>query len=530
MRIQALHCPSCGAPLEASALQKCGYCGVALHVESSRVSTRHAAAPTPAPADDGKPVPYVQPDVTLSTWEAPRFELSFLEQRIEGAPPEIFAGIELADQRFALIYLRAVDSEKRPIATVKLEPAMEALRESLENDSDPGLAAHLALEALSKKGFNDRLEVAVVLFEPRHMRVLPYSAGCENALAWASSEEGRCIAPTSYHQALEKKMLREASDHFENGQPIHLAAHDLVVFASGGFLSRGGRGYANGARVLFDTLNEHLGEEPLRVVTLAKNGYWEDFEQHRRDDAKPPVGHVQVAAVRAILPPMAEGGFAPKRVESVKSRRYEVAMLVSPDDQVRLLPLHADRQVVVWLSPRKGPLAPGVFDKACEAVLSLLDRKDYGDNENPRAAGRLAYEQTGLSPDQVSMAVIQLFDQYERVKYFRAGWKQPVALGNRGVKSDGMQQFDEGGEATVHEGHRLFFPGGAQYEGQHSAAESFASVWNGGKASRLYEAFTEHWKTKKTQPALEKLARAVRSDQPEADLSGVALVTGLAST
>jgi hypothetical protein len=52
-------------------------------------------------------------------------------------------------------------------------------------------------------------------------------------------------------------------------------------------------------------------------------------------------------------------------------------------------------------------------------------------------------------------------------------------------------------------------------------------VWNGGKASRLYEAFTQHWKTKKGQPALEKLVRAAVSDAPESDLTGLALVTGV---
>ncbi len=526
MRIQALHCPSCGAPLEAPSadLLTCSYCKVALHVEQSKVSTRRAA---PVPSRDDKPGPYPEPDATLSTWEAPRFELSFLEQRIEGAPPELFAGVELTEQRFALIYLRAVDAEKKPVGTVPLEPAMAALRASLEQDSDPGLAAHLALEALCQKPFEHRLEVAVVLFEPKHMRVVPYTAGCEGALVWASSEEGRAIVPSSYHHALERKMLREAKDHFENGQPIHLAAHDLVVFASGGFLSRGGKGYANGQRVLSETLNQHLGEEPLRVVTLAKNGFWEDFNQHRRDAAG-PVGHVQVAAVRAILPPLSEAKLAPRRIDVLRSRRYEVALLVGPEDQTRLLPLHGDRQVVVWLSPLEGPLPVGAMDRACEAVLAVLDRKDHGDNENPRQAGRDAYQAADVSHEQVSMAVIQLFDQYERVKYYRAGWKQPLSLGNRGVKADGMQQFDEGGEATVHEGHRLFFPGGARYEGQHQVAESFATVWVGGKASRLYEAFSEHWKTKKTAAALEKLWRALLSDQPDADVSGLALVTGVA--
>lgn len=126
------------------------------------------------------------------------------------------------------------------------------------------------------------------------------------------------------------------------------------------------------------------------------------------------------------------------------------------------------------------------------------------------------------------MAVIQLFDAYERVKYFRAGWKQPIGLGPRGVRdSNSGQQFDEGGEATVNEGARLFFPGGLAYEGQHGSPESFVTVWNGGKASRLYEAFTQHWKTKKTHAALERLARAAASDSPAADLSGLAVVTGV---
>jgi hypothetical protein len=90
-----------------------------------------------------------------------------------------------------------------------------------------------------------------------------------------------------------------------------------------------------------------------------------------------------------------------------------------------------------------------------------------------------------------------------------------------------MQQFDEGGEATVHEGSRLFFPGELVYEGQHSAAESFATLWRGGKASRLYEALTAHWKTRKTEKALLQLALAAVSDEPKCSVGGFALVTGV---
>jgi hypothetical protein len=113
------------------------------------------------------------------------------------------------------------------------------------------------------------------------------------------------------------------------------------------------------------------------------------------------------------------------------------------------------------------------------------------------------------------------------VKYYRAGWKQPVALGPRGLKSDGMQQFDEGGEATVNPGARLFFPGPLEYEGEQHLAEYFGQAWSGGKASRLYEAMREHWKTKKTDAALTKLARAAAADAKLASVVGMGLVTGM---
>ena len=125
------------------------------------------------------------------------------------------------------------------------------------------------------------------------------------------------------------------------------------------------------------------------------------------------------------------------------------------------------------------------------------------------------------------MAIVQLFDAYHRVKYFRSGWKQPVALSDRGRGEGSMQQFDEGGEATVNPGHRLFFPGASKYEGHQATQTRLAEVWPGGKASRLYEAMREHWKVKKGEVALGNLARALLSDQPSVPLNGIMLVTGL---
>lgn len=524
MRLQAPHCPSCGAPIEVPAgapRVSCEYCCAALVVESERISA-HRTSPGPAREEEAAPL-FPEPDATLWTREAPRFEMSIVEQKVPDAAPDVFRGVELGDDRFALVSMRAVDRGGAPVKA-PLDGAFAALKASLESDGDPGLAANLALEALCKKPFDHKLECSILLFEPRHMRVTPYHAGTEGA-AWASGEEGRCVTLDGHRQALERKTLREAGDHFHNGRPALLASNDLVLLPSPGFAGRGGKGYGNGLRALYDVANAHLGEEPLRVVTLAKNAFWEDFQKNRESRPR-PVGDVRLAAVRAIPPPLASALPQHLTLTSLRSRRFELAMLTAPGDAVRLVPLHADRQVAVWLSPVRGPLPQGAMEAACAAVVDLLDRKDYGDNENPRQAGRDAYERMGVGPSEVRMAVIQLLDQHERVKYFRAGFKQPLSLGHRGVKADGMQQFDEGGEATVHEGHRLFFPGRLAYEGEHSLAPQLAEAWTGGKASRLYEALFGHWKTKKTAAALQALARAALSDVPGADLSGMALVTG----
>ncbi|MBL8910904.1 MAG: hypothetical protein JNM17_09405 [Archangium sp.] len=528
MRIQAPHCASCGAPIDVpvgAARVTCGYCNTVLVIEEERVSTRRQRSDPPrAGTEEDDEAPYPEPDATLWAKVFPRFELSIIEQKIPQAVPETFAGIELGDERFAFISMRVVDKDGKPLA-FDLTAAFDSLRTSLEDDGDPGLAANLALETLCSKPFDHRLECAVVLFEPRHMRVVTYAAGVSSGLMWASGEEGRTVSIDGHRGALERKMLRESADHFSNGRPIHLASKDLVLIPSAGFMGRGARGYSEGPRVLNDVANAQLGEEPLRVVTLAKNGFWAEFQRHRRSVVA-PVGDVRIAAVRAISPPLVSALPGEFTARSFRSRRFEVSVLARAADAVELVPLHGDRQMVVWLAPVSGGLAEGAMAKAVAAVKEVLD-SETGDNENPRRAGRDALAALGLPDGAVRLSVIQLLDVHERVKYFRHLWKQPIGLGPRGTRGDGMQQFDEGGEATVHEGSRLFFPGELNYENQHQAAESFATVWRGGKASRLYEALTAHWKTRKTEKALVQLAHAALSDEPKGSVGGFALVTGV---
>lgn len=525
MRIQAPHCPSCGAPIEVPEGARrvtCAYCNTQLIIEAEaeRISTSRPRPPPPVGDDEG---PYPEPDATLWHKVYPRFELSIIEQKIPQAVPELFAGLELADERFAFVSLRVVDRDGKPLVH-PLDDVFAAVRTSLGDDGDPGLAANLALETLCQKPFDARLETAIVLFEPRHMRVTSYTAGMRSGgVLWASGEEGRTVGIDGHHDALERKMLREASDHFSNARPVHLAANDLILIPSAGYMGRGARGYSEGARALNEVSNAQLGEEPLRVVTLAKNAFWAEF-QKQRHSVRAPVGDVRVAAVRAVLPPAVQALPTALRRHDFRSRRYELSVLAGEGDVLELVPLHSDRQVLLWLSA--GADSAAAFPKVRAAALEVLDGKT-GDNENPRAAGRAALEAAGL-PDGTKLAVVQLIEQHGRVKWFRSGWKQPLALGPRGVRNDGMQQFDAGGEATVSEGHRLFFPGALTFEGQHASAEALSTVWRGGKASRLYAALTAHWKTKKTARALEALALAARSDVAEAELPGLLLVTGVA--
>lgn len=494
----------------------CGYCQTSLVVEAEAVSTRGYHGPPPA--KEAKAPPYPEPEATLRNWAVPRFEVSLIEQQVPEAVPEIFAGFELPEQRFAFVSMRVADADGVP-QPVPLTAAFDVLRESLEADQDPGLAANLALEALCRGAFSHRLEVAIALFDPARMKVTPYSAGCRDALAWASSEEGRTITISGHGGALERKSLRERGGHFDNGRAIQLAASDLVLFPSPAFFGRGTKGYGNGQRALHETANAHLGEEPLRLVTLAKNAFWEDFQKNVWSRPTPG-GDVKLVAVRALLPELVTTA-APTQ-QGFKTRCYECAVMAQPDDRLTLLPLEVDRHALVWLS---ATVTDEEWKRCCDAVTQVLGRRD-GDNDNARDAGRRALETLTGAPN-ATVLVVHLSDRYRRVKWFRQTWKQPLQLGPRGVRTEGSHQaFDEGGEATVEEGSRLFFPGTLELAGHPSTAEQLAAEWPGGKASRLYEAFERHWKTKRSGPALERLWRAAVSDRPSSPL-GFALVTGL---
>jgi hypothetical protein len=63
--------------------------------------------------------------------------------------------------------------------------------------------------------------------------------------------------------------------------------------------------------------------------------------------------------------------------------------------------------------------------------------------------------------------------------------------------------------------------------GGSTALDSLAARWNGGRASRLYAAGGNHWKTRFTERALEKLGLAAASDVKLEGVRGLALVTGL---
>jgi hypothetical protein len=517
MSVRAFYCPGCGAPVDPASQTRfaCGYCGSILEINPRKIIQVRISESQATELEIEE-----LPPATLLCSETGRFELSILEQEIPGTLPDGFFPLVLPEGRFALVYLRLIDDKKRSKGG-DLEGLCQLVQESLQQEEDPGLAAYHALEHLSRGPYDGKLEVAILLFRPARSTVVVYNAGCQSSLWWVSGEEGRVIDVFGSYPALERKMLRQASDHFSNSPPCYLAADDLVVAVSAAYAGRGGGPYSDGIRSLLESLDEHIGEHPLRVVTLAKNRYWQNLAPAAREE--PLAGPLRVAAVRALAPPWPASPAPLGEIRKVEVPGFEFAAHLSPQESLELFPLHDDRFCLVWIDRQS--LQPGMAESMTEAILAVLDRPDHGDNENPREAGRQAFARTG---QPCTMLVLQLFPKWGRAKWFRRGWWQPLCLGPRGFNDPaGAQMFDEGGEASVYPRARMLFTGSLPLERHAHLAGDLAQQWYGGKASALYSALFAHWRTSSSEQALEKLLRAAQADRPEADLKGTALLTRL---
>ncbi len=454
--------------------------------------------------------------------------LSESEQPPQESLSETFECISVASQTegspdcFAFVYLRVVDKETgQPCIGVALPRA--SIQESLNLYSDPGLAACSALEWLCQQptGFGHRLEICISLFDPLRCSVTVYSAGCSDSSLVLSNEQGRIIDFSRRTQSgLEKKQLREA-ETFQNSEPIYLDAYDRYLFLSAACSGRGSSNYDGALNSIFDCLREEVGEDPLRLVTLAKNAFWKGRSSSARGHL--PVGPILIAAVRACQRPLIPLTSL-ANLKEFGSAKYAIAFWPAPSDFYSILPLHQNRSVFVWASRGSDgqlPFSEQESELIQEAILEILDRRDHGDNENPRQAGRTVLERV----DCPYLLVVQLFDEWQRIKYFRHGWKQPIALQARGDRSSNLQAFDGGGEVTVEKGSRLLFAGTLDYEGQPISLQQLSTVLAGGKASLTYEQLCCHWKTPPNRGCFVKMLSAIQSDSSDANLAGMALVS-----
>jgi DNA-directed RNA polymerase subunit RPC12/RpoP len=508
--VKRIFCPACGAPIrgDQSGTVSCDYCSSTLMVEARRVSER--------PKVEHKVEPTGPPPSTLSSEDIGRFEVSLLEQVAPDTVQDGFSTLALPEGRFALIFLRLADLDSKTMEA-DYSNYCRALVDSLSRHEDPGLAAFELLEHLSQELHDFRLEITITLFNPQDCSVTAYNAGSQRSVYWVSAEEGRVIDVFRSYPALERKMLRMSKDHFSNSSPIYLSASDLVVGVSAAFAGRGGGPYSDGTGPLLNSLNDHLGEHPLKVVTLAKNAFW----QKRSPAASeyPLSGTLRVAAVRAKASEVGDQAMA-RATLRLAGREFEVCRQAMDTGHAEILPLHGDREVFVWA--HGADFREEEYDTLKRSILQVLDRADHGDNENPRCAGRAAFEAVGHSG---RILVVLFLNAYGRAKWYRHGWAQPLGLGPRGLSDPpSSQMFDEGGEATVPEGTRLFFPGSIPFRKSPKTVLELAHTWYGGKASAFYGALFAHWRTPDGLSCLNQVLSAVRADVPEAALDGCCLV------
>jgi hypothetical protein len=132
----------------------------------------------------------------------------------------------------------------------------------------------------------------------------------------------------------------------------------------------------------------------------------------------------------------------------------------------------------------------------------------------------------GVTPEQLRMVVVLLKDKHERLYYFRSGFRQPIALDERQRSSVSLQAFDEGGEATVQKGARLWFTGQLEYADEPSNAKDLAARWPGGRASRLYSVLKHHWRWKSSDAFFQQAWEAAARDVADATPHGLLVITG----
>lgn len=489
--LRAFYCPCCGARLEPPGSRRvhCAYCDAQLQAEPEFITESQPQRN--------------EFSSRLSQNRTHRFEMSWLHQRVCEVELDVLHFEPLSEKHSALVYLRRCDAEGRSQAgPLPLEPLLESLRAY----RDPGLAAHQALEWLCEQpqGFNQRLECAICLFDEERSRVTVYSAGCRDTIYWLSNEQASVTDLSGYQGPLERKMLAEERDNFSHGRPCEMAAMDALVIVSAGYAGRGDGPYASGTSVLVQELRELLGEDPLRLVTLAKNAFWEKRSPAAYE--QDPSNSLHVVAVQARPNQLTRPATFP--LQSLGTSAFELACWSGPDDFLELLPLHDQRQVLVWASNDGLPWSAEHSDRLRAAVLEVLDQRDHGDNENPRVAGRLAQEQVSLT----RLVIIQCFDRYRRIKYYRVHNPHPVFLAARqGQQGSNIMAYDEGGEVSLDPGTRLLFPG-CPVAGQPLSMNDLAGVWPGGKASALHLTLSKLWTTPPAQAALQKVLSAVVSD------------------
>ncbi len=509
---------------------RCAYCDVPIAIAGQRAPRVPAAK-----RDPKKPPPFApMSEATVREDAFGRFQLAVLRQPIWRDARETLRWVPIDSTRAALFLLRVVDPKSKGSDRAPREdPALldrlaRVATDSLKARRDPGLAAKAALRTLTDSGQPGGLECFVAVFDAEKSVVTTYNAGCPGALVHASVEERRTIdASTDRHGVLERLLLQGEPEAFANGPQVQLAAGDAVVIVSAGIAGEG-QGWGHGSRAVHESLRATWpGGAPVTMARGVLDAFWAERDKGWRNE-QPPVGDLFLVAVSVRSNLELRGdvtGDAPITTKTFESERFAVAVAPAPGAFVAWRPLKPGRRATafVWL---EHPKAEALGEKVAEGVLEVLDKPDHGDNDNPRAAGRSGLRAAGLYDDQAAnLLVLWVGDQHGKVAFFTRGWRPPVDLLQRGERGGSGQQFDEGGEHWPKGGGRLFFPGALPVPERAQHLDTLATLWPGGKASALYAACVHHEDEATAEDSLRALAKAARTDVPDASLAGLCVLT-----